>query len=233
MKFENPECAHCKQRNGSLFHFCHIEEINHIDESKSCNAYKRGQVIFQQGGNPQGMYCINSGKVKIYKLGSDGKEQIVRIAKPGDFLGYRSLLGHSRYPVSASALEDANICIVPKSVITDLFKSNERFSQGLIEVLCSTIDESYGKMTDLAYKPVRGRMAEALLFLNKFYVDETNPDGVITITRDDLASFVGTVKETAIRMLKELKDEGLIETDKSDIRILNTAGLLHISELYD
>ncbi len=88
-------------------------------------------------------------------------------------------------------------------------------------------------MTDLAYKPVRGRMAEALLFLNKFYKDENNPEGVINITREDLASFVGTVKETAIRMLKEFKDEGLIETEKSDIKLLNVTGLLHVSELYD
>lgn len=233
MKFENPECAHCKHRSTSLFHFCHTEEIGQIDEAKSCNSYKRGQVIFQQGGNPMGMYCINSGKVKITKLGSDGKEQIVRIAKPGDFLGYRSLLGHSRYPVSAQALEDANICIVPKSTINELFKSNEQFSQGLIEILCSTIDDSYGKMTDLAYKPVRGRMAEALLFLNTFYTDEQNPDGVINITREDLASFVGTVKETAIRMLKEFKEEGLIETERSNIKVLDVNKLLHVSELYD
>lgn len=233
MKFEAPDCAHCKTRKSSLFHFCHLEEIDQIDQEKSCGSYKRGQIIFQEGSNPMGMYCINSGKVKLYKYSSDGKEQIVRIAKPGDFLGYRSLLSHSRYPVSASALEDATICIVPKTALMELFKGNERFSQGLVEALCNTIDESYGKMADLAYKPVRGRLAEALLFLNRFYKDENNPDGVITITRDDLASFVGTVKETTIRMLKEFKDEGLIETEKSDIRILNTNKLVQISELYD
>lgn len=88
-------------------------------------------------------------------------------------------------------------------------------------------------MADIAYKPVRGRVAEALLFLHNFYIDEQNPKGIINIGREDLASFVGTVKETAIRMLKEFKDEGLIETDKSNIIIKDTEGLLHISELYD
>jgi CRP-like cAMP-binding protein len=114
-----------------------------------------------------------------------------------------------------------------------VFKKNERFSDSMIKMLSSNLDDSFGKMADLAYKPVRGRMAEALLFLNAFYKDEKNKNGIITMTREDLASFVGTVKETAIRILKEFKDEGLIETDKSDIIIKNTDGLIRISKLYD
>lgn len=233
MKLTIPDCEHCKSRKNSLFHFCHLEELGKINDEKSCSVYKRGQILFQEGGNPMGMYCVNEGKVKLYKYASDGKEQIVRIAKPGDFIGYKSLLAGTRYPVSASALEDAQICIIPKHSIMELFKENEGFSKSMIEVLCSTIDETYAKMADLAYKPVRGRIAEALLFLNKFYKDEKNPEGIITITREDLASFVGTVKETTIRMLREFKDEGLIETEKSDIRLLNVPKLTKIAELYD
>ena len=233
MKFEQPECQHCKSRKSSLFHFCHLEEIDDIDTNKSCSLYKRGQIIFQEGTNPVGLYCLNSGKVKIYKHASDGKEQIVRIAKPGDFLGYCSLLANAPYPVSASALEDTTVCMIPKQNISDITKDNNRFSEGLIKLLCSTIDSSFTKMADLAYKPVRGRMAEALLFLHNFYTDEENPEGKVVITRDDLASFVGTVKETAIRVLKEFKKEQLIETRKSEIEIKDVDGLIHISEMYD
>ncbi len=233
MKFQAPDCAHCQSRKSSLFHFCHVNEIDEIDTAKSCATYKRGQIIFNEGSNPMGLYCVNEGKIKLYRYASDGKEQIVRIAKPGDFLGYSTLLAEKKYPVTAAALEDCVVCLVPKNALMDLFKKNERFSESMIKMLSSNLDDSFGKMADLAYKPVRGRMAEALLFLHRFYREEKNPDGVISITREDLASFVGTVKETAIRILKEFKDERLVETEKSNIIIKDADGLIRISHLYD
>jgi CRP-like cAMP-binding protein len=88
-------------------------------------------------------------------------------------------------------------------------------------------------MADIAYKPVRGRIAEALLLLSQSYKNESNPEGTISISRDDLASYVGTVKETAIRVLKDLKEEKLIETKNHDIHIIDRKGLTHVCELYD
>lgn len=210
-----------------------MNELEEINDAKSCSVYKKGQVLFHEGSNPQGLFCINSGKVKIYRHASDGKEQIVRLAKPGDFVGYCSLLAGKPYPVSAEALEDATICMVPKMSISHLLKDNNHFSEGMVKLLCKTVEGSVSKMTDLAYKPVRGRMAEALLFLHGFYKDEQNPKGIITITREDLASFVGTVKETVIRTLNEFKDEKIIETHRSEIEVKNVNGLIQISELYD
>ena len=233
MKFTPPECLQCKSRKSSLFHFCNLEEVENLNTAKTCASYKKGQTIFVEGANPFGLFCINTGKVKIYKYAADGKEQIVRIVKPGDLLGYNSLLSSTRYTVSAAALEDCVICLVPKTDITKLFKENERFSEGLINLLCNTIDESVEKMADMAYKPVRGRMAEALLWLYQAYKDESNPDGVININREDLASLVGTVKETAIRVLKEFKDDELIRAVNSDIIVLNPKGLAAVSGLYD
>lgn len=233
MKLDNPDCEHCKSRKNSLFHFCHLSEVSEIDASKTCSAYKRGQIIFNEGSKAIGLFCIYEGKVKLYRQASDGKEQIVRIAKSGDFLGYSTLLSGRKYPATAAALEDCVVCHVPQSVLRKIFAENETFSESLIKLLSSNLEDSFSKMADLAYKPVRGRVAEALLFLNQFYKDENNTEGTICITREDLAGFVGTVKETAIRVLKEFKDEKLIATEKSNIAILNTDGLIRISELYD
>lgn len=233
MKFEQPECQHCQHRKDSLFHFCHLNEMDEINDVKSCSVYKKGQMLFHEGSNPQGLFCVNSGKVKVYRHASDGKEQIVRLAKPGDFVGYCSLLAGKPYPVSAAALEDATVCMVPRSSINALLKENNQFSESMVKLLCRTVEGSVAKMTDLAYKPVRGRLAEALLFLNNFYKDEKNPKGVISITREDLASFVGTVKETVIRTLNEFRQENLIETQRSEIEIKNLNGLIRISDLYD
>ncbi len=195
--------------------------------------YKRGQIIFQEGSNPMGLYCVNQGKIKVYKYASDGKEQIIRIVKPGDFLGYSSLLANTPYPASAASLEECIVCMVPRDQITKLFRHNERFSEGLINLLSSSLDQSYRKIADMAYKPVRGRLAEALLLLQNAYRDDNNPDGIISVTREDLASLVGTVKETAIRILKEFKESGIIETDKTNIIIKQPQALVQISHLYD
>lgn len=233
MKIEMPDCYHCRARSDSLFHYCHIDEIDTINMNKSCSVYKKGQSIFQEGSRPLGIYCINEGSVKVSRYASNGKEQIIRIAKPGDFVGYASLLSEKRYPVSASALDECTICLVPREQITDLFRDNNNFSEGIVKLLCSTIETSYERMANLSYKPVKARIAEALLLLYKTFENVNNPDGLISVTREDLASLVGTVKETAIRVLRDFKDENLLETDKTKIRILDPQGLSRISRLYD
>ncbi len=233
MKFSPPDCEHCKARKDNLFHFCHLDELDNLDSRKSCMKYKRGQIIFQEESNPIGLYCINQGKIKLYKYASDGKEQIIRIVKPGEFLGYSSLLANTVYPTSAAALEECVVCMIPKDYIQQLFRTNERFSESLINLLSSSLDDSYRKIADMAYKPVRGRLAEALLLLQTTFRDETNPDGIISVTREDLASLIGTVKETAIRILKEFKDSNIIETDKTKIIIKRPESLVQICALYD
>jgi CRP-like cAMP-binding protein len=233
MKIEMPDCHHCKSRSDSLFHFCHLDELDEMNYNKTCSSFKRGQIIFQEGSKPLGIYCLNSGKVKVYKYASDGKEQIIRIAKPGEFIGYSSFLTDKRYPVSSAALEESTVCLIPREIINKLFRDNHNFSDALITLLCSTIENSYEKMSVLAYKPVKGRIAEALLLLQTTYKDSENPNGDINITREDLASLVGTVKETAIRVLKDFKNDHLIETDKTKILVKNPRGLSRVSMLYD
>ncbi|MFN3940506.1 MAG: Crp/Fnr family transcriptional regulator, partial [Chitinophagales bacterium] len=95
VKFSVPDCEQCKSRSASLFHFCHTHETGIINENKTCAIYKKGQVIFHEGANSYGLYCLNSGKVKLFKMAPDGKEQILKIVAPGDFLGYGALLSSS------------------------------------------------------------------------------------------------------------------------------------------
>lgn len=232
-KFPTPDCAHCKSQNKSLFHFCHVEETETINEHKTCAMYKKGQMIFHEGSNSYGLYCLNQGKVKLFKQAPDGKEQILKIVVPGDFIGYGAMISSSTYGVSAEVIEDAVICFIPKDVVLKLFKENNRFSEGMVNLLTKTLDQTIEKLADIAYKPVRGRIAEALLMLSESYKDENNTDGIINMTREDLASYVGTVKETAIRVLKDLKEEGLIETHNHAIKIINPKGLTKVCELYD
>lgn len=230
MKSAAPICRNCKSRGQSLFSFCQITETEQINSNKSTQIFRKGEHIFLENGVPAALYCINSGTVKISKLSSNGKEQIMRIAHEGNFLGYRSLILKNRYTYSAVALEECKVCVIPKADFFALLRNNNNFYQALMEMICREADEAEAKLSDLAHKPVRSRIAEALLLLANSSTDEEH---AISLTREDLASFVGTVKETAIRVISELRDANIISIDKRKIRILNPQMLIHISNVYD
>lgn len=234
MKFTSPDCQNCTSRNASLLGCCRGIELEQLSATKSCYAYKKGQLIFHEGGKPSGLYCIHSGKIKIAKMGSDGKEQIVRLAKPGDVIGYRALMADTNYSASAIALDDAVICFIPRSQFLELISHNVDFASGLMKLLSNALGEAEERMVQMAYKPVRERLAEALLLLQKTYQQQEGDDNfTISISREDLASIVGTAKETTIRLLSDFKDEQVISTKGSSITILDHEKLYKICHLYD
>ncbi len=222
-------CEKCRNSNSSLVKFCTAQEVEEINQTKTCISYKRGETLFHEGGLPLGIFCVNSGAVKIVKEASGGKEMIVRIAQAGDVIGYRSLIMHQRYAASAVAAEDCKVCLIPKDEFIKLSINNRKFYDELMKMICEDLKDSQNKMAEIAYKPVRGRVAEALILLGQM----AKPQGVINLTREDLASFVGTVKETVIRVLSEFKNEHFIEIDKRNIKVIDLSGLEKLSGMYD
>ncbi|MBC5773529.1 Crp/Fnr family transcriptional regulator [Pontibacter sp. KCTC 32443] len=234
IRFTAPDCRNCVSRKNSLLGCCKGNELEDVSAAKSCFTFKKGQVIFHEGTRPAGLHCINSGKVKVTKMGSDGKEQIIRLAKPGDVVGYRALMADSNYSASAVALDDAVVCFIPKSQFMDLIATNVDFSSGLMKLFSRALGEAEERMVQMAYKPVRERLAEALLLLQKTYQQQEGDNKfTISISREDLASIVGTAKETTIRLLSEFKDENIITTKGSSITILAPDKLFKICHLYD
>jgi len=222
-------CEKCKTSNKSLIRFCTNKEIDSINYSKTCISYKRGEALFHEGSMPLGIFCVSSGSIKIVKQASGGKEQIVRIATAGDVVGYRSIVMQQRYSESAIASEDSKVCLIPREEFSKLTSNNTKFYEEVIKLLCVELENSQVRMTDIAYKPVRGRIAEALILLSQ----SSENKGLVSLTREDLASFVGTVKETTIRILSEFKEEKLIDIDKRTVKVLNMKGLEMVSGLYD
>ena len=232
MKPLYPDCETCSCKRESIFTHCALEELQSISSNKSCTMYKRGQAIFQEGNKPFGVFCLNEGKVKVTKLGSEGKEQIVRLAKPGDTMGYRALLSDTRYSASAVAVEDTKVCFIASEDFNQLIAKNYLVAKDMMRMLSNALADAEISIAQLATKPVRERLAEALLLLRKVY-GKPNEEFTIALSRDDLASLVGTAKETAIRFLSELKDEGVVSTQGSNITILKPDSLVRISQMYD
>ena len=210
------------------------KETEFLNAGKTCKVYAKGQLLFHEGSRPLGVYCINKGKVKIYKLGFDGKEQIVHIAKEGDMIGYRTLIGEDTYPVSAEALEDANVCFVHKDDFLNLVKDNHELHDNLLKAACHELGLMTESLTNLAQKSVRERTAATLLMLKDTYGTQGYDDGPVEIvlSREDMANIVGTATETLIRQLHDFKDEELIETSGRKIRVLNAKGLIKAGNLY-
>lgn len=207
--------------------------MHHLMEDFEENSYKRGQIIFQEGNISRAVYYIARGKIKLYKYGSDGKEQIIRIARGGDFIGYKSLFIDEKHSVSAAVLEDAIVKYIPRVDLIELFNTDHHVSEHFTRLLCKDVILAERKMVSMAYKPVRGRLAETLLNLEKIYGPVNGePASQINLSREDLANLVGTAKETVIRLLSEFKSEGLVNINGKCLTILDERGLTRIDNLY-
>lgn len=229
-----PDCNECESRDLSIFSNMENGELVEITVNKSGRMYKKGEMIFYADDKPSGLYCISKGRVKVYKVGRDGREQIVRLAQSGDVLGYRSLISGEHYSAFAVPLEDAVICHISKNTITSMLETNYQFASRVLSLLSNDLRVAEDKIVEMAQKPVRERLAETLLVLKETYgVEEDGKTLNMKLTRIELANIVGTATESVSRLLSKLKDEGMIEMKGRKILITNQDALLETANLED
>lgn len=234
MKRQEIPCETCASRKFSMFECCRSAELSSLTDNKSTNTYKKGQVLFFEGNKPLGLFCINQGMLKIYKTGSDGKEQILRFAQAGDFAGYHSVIAGENYHATAEALEDTTACFIPKEVFLDMLDHNPALTKVLMRSLASELGNATERLTNMAQKTVRERVAETLLLM---YDAVRRPAGIaedqiaVKLPREDIANVAGTSTETAIRFLSEFKDEGMIDLQGKQIFIRNRKALMRTARV--
>jgi len=228
-----PLCNGCSPESGSLFRYLTYDETQMLNYQKDFRQFKRGEVLYQEGNRISGFYCINSGIIKVFKTGFDGKEQIIRFAKKGDFIAYRSVLSNEPACTSAKVIEDCQICFIPSEVLIQLSKVNSTFALELLKLACHELGEANSFITDIAQKTVRERLAEILLLLvHEFGLDD-NKFLKISLTREELANIVGTATESVIRLLSEFKTDKMVELNGRKIKILNIKALEKISNVFN
>jgi len=179
----------------------------------------------------KGFYCVHSGIIKIFKTGFDGKEQIIRFAKPGDIIGYRSVLSNEPACTTAEVIEDCIICNIPATTLFHLVKTNGDFALELMQLTCKELGEANEYLTDIAQKTVRERLAEIILNLESEFGSDEDSVLRITLTREEMANLVGTATESVIRLLSEFKADRLISLNGRKIKILDKPGLKRIATL--
>jgi CRP-like cAMP-binding protein len=233
-RFEVPSCETCSSRINSIFCSLPKNELEELSIEKACNLYQRGQNVFYEGGYPNGLYCVNKGKLKVFQVGNEGKEQIIRLVKEGEVLGYRSLLSGERYRATATVMEDAVICFIPRNIFFELLQKDSALSMKVMKLLSGELKNAINKITGLAQKPVRERLAESLLILKEYFGLEKDGATInIMLSREEMANIVGTATETTIRLLSDLKKEKVIELDGKKIKITNPDKLIKIANLTD
>ncbi|MBK6522173.1 MAG: Crp/Fnr family transcriptional regulator [Sphingobacteriaceae bacterium] len=225
-----PSCSNCATCSQGIFSVFKGAELSRLSEKKVFQLYKKGQYIFKEKAEPKGLFCIHDGNVKITKESEDGKEQIVRLAKAGNFIGYRALLCNDIYQASAVALEDTYVCFYNKEIYFELLYSNPAIAAQTIKVLTRDLRFAENMMLNMAQKHVKGRIAEILLMLEEFY-GVYEKDGTInaTLKREDIGHLVGTTTETSIRVISELVKDHLIELKGKRIMLINKEKILELS----
>lgn len=232
----NVHCRDCRTRLHGKLYGINDESLESIDATRTCNIYKKGQRLIQEGTRPLGVYCIKSGKVKVFKLGQQGKEHITSILKEGDLVGYRAMLSDSLYHVSVEALEEVIACHIPREEFLKSFQSDKVLNNTLIKELSTEVIFLTNVITDIAQKPVRERTAATLVLLNNVYSsnnsDNNGDFSEINLTRESLANMVGTATETLIRIIHDFKEEELITTNGRKINIQDLKALQRIGGIY-
>tara|TARA_R110000868_G_scaffold79068_9_gene225029 strand:+ start:7648 stop:8328 length:681 start_codon:yes stop_codon:yes gene_type:complete len=224
------KCEQCIVREFSSLKALNKDELVKLADCKTSRIIKKGEVIFEEGENVNGIFCIKDGVCKLSKLSPNGKDQIVKLVSKGELLGQRSLISDEPVNLSAVALEDMEVCFIPKSEVMGFFDKNNQFSMNVMKVICGDLKEADGHMVDMAQKTVKERLAETLLYLQATFGINEDSSLKVQLSREELASMIGTATESCIRLLSEFKKLGLIELTGKKITLIEINKLKRIAE---
>ncbi|OQP65716.1 Crp/Fnr family transcriptional regulator [Niastella vici] len=206
------------------------EDFAILSANQSEQPYSKGEVIFREGGYPTGIFYIKEGKVKKYKL-IDGGEQIIYVANSGELIGYHAVLSEERFPDSAAALEESVVGFIPKEDFFEVLQRSNILSRRLLKTLSHEFTVLANGMTLFAQRSVRERLALQLIVLREKYKTNFKPGEPVEInlSREDLASLVGTAKENIVRILSEFKEKEILKTKGRKIVIYDVKKLIEIA----
>jgi CRP-like cAMP-binding protein len=224
------KCEQCIVRQLNSLKHLTKEELMKMSACKTSKVIKKGQPLFQEGDHINGVYCIKEGVCKVSKMSENGKNQIVNLVKRGDLIGERSLVSDEVSNLNAVALNDMEVCFIPKEEIIKDLEKNPSFTMDILKTMANSLKKSDNLIVDMAQKSVKQRLAETLLKLDTEF--NINKDGAINITlsREDIANIIGTATESAIRLLSDLKKKKIIEFKGKDIVIVSKSELEKIAQ---
>lgn len=207
------------------------DDYAYLFSNQSSQQFSRGEVIFREGMVPPGIFIVRGGKVKKYKTDRDGREQIIYVAGEGELIGYHAVLSDERYPDSAAALEKTLLSFIPREDFLEVLQRSPHFTRQLLKALSHEFTVFTNSISVFTQRTAHERLAIALIVLREKFKDEnaTGEESVLNISRADLANMAGLATDNVIRLLKDFKNEGIIETDGRKIRVKDIRSLVRRS----
>lgn len=231
MSQPNIDFNKCMEAVFSLFPKLKEEEKEKLRQHTTFTYCKKGEMLYQEGEKPTGMICLIKGKVKVFKEGVGGRDQIVRMAKPVGLIGYRALFAEEKHIASAQTIENSIIGTVSKAGLFEVLHANVDLTLDILKSLATELGFSNSRTVTLTQKHIRGRLAESLIFLKDTYGLESDEKTLkIYLLREDLANLSNMTTSNAIRTLSNFSEENIIALDGRKIKILDLARLEKISE---
>lgn len=199
-----------------------LEKLLELIAQSKVRHLKKKQTLYYEGDYPQGLYLLATGCIKTLRLTNDGRQLITGLYKPNDFIGLDTLLLDSPFTESAETTENSSVHLIPKKIVMDLLNEHIELNQHFIKLLSINIHEKEDQLVELAYEPVRKRLAHVLVRLIK----DVFPLDIIDISREELAGLAGIATETVSRILSDFKEKGLIKKTGSQIQIIDLDSLI-------
>jgi len=212
-------CENCIVRQLSALKVLKKEELKRISDGKVTKTIKKGETIFEEGEKLNGVFCVRNGVSKLSKMSDNGRDQIVRIAAKGEVLGQRSVISEESTNLSAVALNDMEVCYIPKSDLIESVNNNVSFTKEILLHMAHDLKMADNVIVNMAQKNVKQRIAEVILYLDKNFGSDAEGYLNMILSRADIANVVGTVTEACIRTLAAFKKDGLIATSGKRIKV--------------
>lgn len=222
-------CENCIIRQFNSLRAMSKEELKKVSDTKTTKVLKKGETIFEEGEKLNGVFCVRDGVSKLSKLSSNGKDQIVKLATKGSVMGQRSVIAEELSNLSATAVNDMEVCFIPKDAIVDTLNSNPNFAVEVLRHMAHDLKEADDVIVNMSQKTVKQRVAEALIYLQDNFGVDNQGFLNLTLSREDIANVVGTATESAIRIISEFKKMGLIKASGKKIRIIDAKRLANLA----
>lgn len=228
--YKDDRCENCLMRQLNALKSLSKDQLKRISDSKISKFIKKGDSLFEEGEKLKGVYCVRSGVSKLSKMSDNGKDTIIKIATRGEVLGQRSVISEEKTNLSAVAINDMEVCFIPKVHLIDSINTNPHFAKAILLQMAQDLKLADDVIVNIAQKTVKQRVAEVVLYLDENFGVDKQGYIAMSLTREDIANIVGTAKETCIRTLSSFKKQGLIDTEGKYIKIEDHKALTRLAE---
>ena len=228
----NSICKTCHVKNNSVLRNSSEKILDTISSAKKKMFFSKGQLLACEENASNKIYCVNKGKIKIYKTDSNGNQVIIRIAQTGDLIGGEMLMSNTIYDISAMAVEDTIACSINKDVYLDAVGSGGSLAIEILKYYEAELHQAGMKILKLSRLQVYGKVADALLTLYNTYKTPSDTSRIrISVNRQDIANMAGTTKEQVSKSLSDFNSQGIIKTKGKLIVFLNLEALRKMAEV--